>query len=212
MLVNLLRTRTLVQRNKNPFATHIPVLIGLSLITNWKKIVEYGSGMLSTPTLANKNIFKDVTEVISYENNKEWYQHVNTSLFTNDYLSLRFVDGEMNKSVSVEEINNSDLVFIDDSSTCSERVKTIKKVIDCRPKCVLVHDFEVFRYRFAARGMANVYIFKSLIPNTGLLWNDLLINQKSVMVIDNVIKKNLNHIPLDDIEGWKDVLSIEMIR
>jgi hypothetical protein len=185
-------------------------LIGLSLITSWKNVLEYGSGLLSTPTFSNRKIFKDVEKVISYENSNEWYQQINASLLEDRCLELRLVEGSMSKYVKLDEVSNADLIFIDDSSACSERVQTIKRVIKYKPKCVLIHDFEVFRYRLAARGMANCYIFKSLVPNTGLLWEGHLIDKKSIVLIDCIIKKHLNQISLDDIEAWKNTFSIEM--
>jgi hypothetical protein len=65
MIINIIRTGTLVQRHENPFSTHIPILVGLSLISKWRNILEYGSGFLSTPLFGNSKIFKDACQVIS---------------------------------------------------------------------------------------------------------------------------------------------------
>ena len=210
MIVNIIRTGTLVQRHENPFSTHIPILVGMSLISKCSNILEYGSGLLSTPLLGNSEVFKDVREVISYENNYVWYQQVREFLLTNPFVSLRFVESSMVDAVKPDEVANADLIFIDDSSTCSQRVQTIQQVVRFKPKCVLIHDFEVFRYRLAARGVANVHIFKSFIPNTGLLWADGIIKRDLIARIDYLIGVHSKRISPDDSNGWLELFSTEM--
>jgi hypothetical protein len=116
----------------------------------------------------------------------------------------------MGDAVKSDEVANADLIFVDDSSTCSQRVQTIQQVVKFNPKCVLIHDFEVFRYRLAARGMDNVHIFKSFIPNTGLLWSDGIINRDLIDRIDYLISENSKHISPDDYGGWLELFSSEM--
>jgi hypothetical protein len=210
MIVNLLRTGTLVKRNQNPFSTHIPVLVGLSLISKWNNILEFGSGVLSTPLLANKKIFEHATHVTSYENDINWFHQVREVVMTNPTVSLRYVEGGMSSAVNPGEVAESDLIFIDDSAVCAQRVQTIRQVVKYKPKCVLIHDFEVFRYRFAARRMPNTHVFKAFIPNTGLLWVGDRINRHLVARIDDLIRKHSTNISPNDISGWLKLLSAEV--
>ncbi len=210
MIVNLVRTGTLVKRDKNPFSTHIPILVGLSLISKWNNILEFGSGLLSTPLFSNSRVFKDAISVISYENNDNWFQQVREVVSTNPSVSLRNVEGSISAAVNPDEVANSDLIFIDDSSACSQRVETIRQVVKFKPKCLLIHDFEVFRYRFAARGMKNSHIFKAFIPNTGLLWTGDVIGRELVTRIDGLIKMHSKRISPDDSDGWLALFSEEL--
>ncbi len=212
MIVNIIRTRTLVRRHENPFSTHIPILVGMSLISEWKNILEYGSGLLSTPLLGNPEIFKNADEIISYENNKIWYQRVRELVSTNSSVSLRLVASSMGDVVKPDEVANADLIFIDDSSICSQRVQTIQQVVKFKPKCVLIHDFEIFRYRLAARGMSNIHIFKSFVPNTGLLWSDGIIKRDLIARIDYLIGVHSKHISPDDCRGWLELFSSELFE
>ena len=210
MIVNLIRTRTLVKRSGNPFSTHIPVLVGMSLISKWSNILEFGSGLLSTPLLSNNRIFKDATQVISYENNNAWFRQVREAVLINPTVSLRYVQGDMSAAINPDEVAKSDLIFIDDSSACSQRVQTIHQVVRHKPNCVLIHDFEIFRYRFAARGMPNRHIFKAFIPNTGLLWTGDMINRELVARIDRLIGLHSKRISPDDTGGWIELFSAEL--
>lgn len=210
MLVNLIRTGTLVKRHENPFSTHVPVLVGLSLISKWNNILEFGSGLLSTPLLSDSRIFKDTTHVISYENDNSWFQKVREAVSMKPGVSLRYVEGNMSAAINPVEVAKSDLIFIDDSSVCSQRVQTIQQVIKHKPNCVLIHDFEVFRYRFAARGMPNMHLFKAFIPNTGLLWTGDMINRELVTRIDRLIGLHSKRISPDDTSGWLELFSAEL--
>ena len=85
-----------------------------------------------------------------------------------------------------------------------------RQVLKYKPKCILIHDFEIFRYRYAARGMDNVHIFKAFIPNTGLLWEDNLINKDLVTRVDVLIGSYSKHISPDDTKAWAKLFSAEL--
>ena len=191
---------------ENPFASHVPVLTGLSSLFKISRVLEFGCGFYSTLTFVNPDIYKDLMEIQSFENDLEWYNQVKDATRNDSRITLNFVKGPIPSIVSSVNLEPFDLIFIDDSVVAEERAATIKAVAAKMPSSALVviHDFENPVYRNAAVSFKNQFVFKTFNPYTGLLWKDHPVNRVKLEALNQVIKTNANRIKLDDRPGWMD--------
>jgi hypothetical protein len=87
-----------------------------------------------------------------------------------------------------------ELIFVDNSMDIFERIKTINKISEknCSNKIVIIHDFEYYPYREACKNFKFRFRFKSLNPNTGVLWNNNKLDINKLKKIENLIKSLQN--------------------
>jgi len=191
-------------RSENPYATHIPILIALSRFMRIRRILEFGSGTMSTSIFLNQEVFPLVEQVVSYEHDKEWYNIVKSQAI-DSRLSLRLVDNDIYKNVKDIKIDDYDLIFVDDSTSASLRSKTISELTSRRSEIsgvVVIHDFEQTSYRKASRSFKHKKRFRALNPEVGLLWELSSLKLNNLGKIDPMIKKHSGNVAHDDITTW----------
>jgi len=198
--------------NEDRFATAMPVLIGLSSLLPVKKVLEFGSGFYSTSLFLNKSIFPDLIELTSYENDLSWYNNVKSKIGDDNRIKLIYINCEMNSVVSKIKLSEYDLIFIDDSIDSISRSETIKKVINqCDSQNIIViHDYEIKRYRQASKGISHRFDFNAIFPNTGLVWDKKSIDKSILKKLNNLIYNNSRIIKATDIDLWKQKFKNEL--
>jgi len=198
-LWHIFRSQSLEKIAENAHATHLPVLIGMSKRLEIRKVLEFGSGINSTLLFLNRKAFPKMEEIVSYENNLEWFNVVKQKTTPDLRVKLHYYNGKMKDCANAEAIANYDLIFIDDSTTAHDRAETIKEVLKQNPKLAIIHDFETFAYRRMASRFCRAYRFKALLPNVGVCGNFSVAELKK---IEAIISKNKKTISPDDISSW----------
>src|SRR5271167_4840249 len=122
------RSIGLTHRSEEPYATHVPILLGVAAACRPEFFIEFGSGTFSTLLLLDELAFPSLRRVDSYENNREWFEQVCKQIPTNDRINLQFVDGEMHQAVAGASTAKANMIFIDDSPTARARVPTVVEV------------------------------------------------------------------------------------
>jgi len=191
-------------RARNDYATHIPVLIGLARLRAITSVLEFGAGHYSTKIFLNRRAFPDLKVLDSYETDQNW-RHV-MSDFTNgdSRAKLHFVDGSMATALEAIDLENYDLIFVDDSESAAERVKTIKALCARRPQSslVVIHDYEVPEYIKGAQVFRYRFSFRAFNPETGVVWERESRIREMLKQIDRVVKRHAQQLEPDDVDGW----------
>jgi predicted O-methyltransferase YrrM len=203
------RFRRPVARSKNDYATHLPVLVGLAKATTIRSVLELGTGQYSTTTFLNRRIFSDLEILHSYENDVSWANSMRRVTEADSRATLNVVNGSIAAAMSGLDITDYDLVFVDDSLSADERVKTINTLRDSQPEIsiIVIHDFEVPQYVQAAWAFRHRFAFKAYNPETGVVWQTGNKIADTLKRIDSIMKRNANSLEPDDVDGWLRVLS-----
>ncbi len=171
-----LRHKTVSSRfvpvSSTPYATHVPVLLGIARLPRVRTILELGSGLCSTPLLADRTLFPRVTRFVSLEDDTAWGQRVAAQVQDAD-VELRMV-ASIPRDVRSVDIERFDMIFIDDSVTTKLRCSTIRAVL-ARAKAeaiVVIHDFENRAYRTCVPRGWRAESFAAALPFTGVLYRD----------------------------------------
>lgn len=197
-----------VVRHNNAFATHIPVLTALGHIIPIRRVLEFGSGTISTLLFLNPSVFPYVESLVSYENDNDWYQMVRSQT-ADPRLDLYFVQGHMHTIIESLDLSNFDLIFVDDSKSAEQRSQTITQLAlrkDEITGLVVVHDFEQLAYRRAASPFVYRKRIRAFNPEVGLLWTRNDLDPRVFKQIDRLVKTNAPHIPPDNIDEWTKVV------
>jgi len=112
---------------KEPFSTHIPILIGVSYLIQAKYFLEIGSGFYSTSNFLNRSGFPSLIKLESFEDDKKWADLVLEKCGHDNRLTMNVVEHPMYKSVKDIDISKFDIILIDDSQSIIGRSKTIKE-------------------------------------------------------------------------------------
>lgn len=197
------------ERAADPYATHVPVLIGLARVLNVERVIEYGCGHYSTLTFLDRSAFPGLTKLRSLENDAEWFEKIAGQVRGDPRVEMWDVSGSMSSAASVTELGGYDLAFIDDSMNASERAATIREVGAKRPKStvVVVHDYETVEYQRAAGAFANRFKFDSLNPHTGVLWNEASLTRRELRSLNRLIKRHAVRLQPSDVRGWVEALA-----
>jgi hypothetical protein len=198
------------ERADDPYATHVPVLIGLARMLNVERVIEYGCGHYSTLTFLDRSAFPGLIKLLSLENDAEWFEKIAGQVNGDPRVEMWNVSGPMSSAASVTELSGYDIAFIDDSMNPSERATTIREIAAKRPDStvVVVHDYETAEYRRAARAFTNRFNFDSLNPNTGVLWNNAPITKRDLRSLDKLIKRHAGRLQPSDVRGWVQALTV----
>lgn len=206
------RVIRLAPRSLDPYSTHLPILCGLSAIVQPSRVVEYGSGLVSTPTFLNRTIFPVLTSLLSFENNREWFQRVAGQIGHDPRLEYRPVDGPMKAAVSKDDLTGAELVFVDDFDSLlpphPRRSDTIAAIAALRPVGipVVIHDIELRHLRRSARLFDHLFRFDALNPQTAVVWNDRWDQANQLPAISRLIRRYCGAVPCDAIEKWAHIL------
>lgn len=151
-------------KNKITYGSHLPVLIRAIFETNARWIFELGGGLSSTPFL-NQLAKAKVCNVITYENNEEFYNVIS------EFNSL---DHKVKKIDSWDDIKelNGDIIFID-HAPAKRRIIDIERFKNSS-SVIIVHDFEkkeFYGYNKVITMFQFVTEYKFYPKTTGVLSN-----------------------------------------
>lgn len=193
-------------RDETPYATHVPVLVGLAQVIRVQRVLEFGAGTFSTLLFLNRAAFPDLIEIVTYEDNNGWAKRVATEAAGDDRLTLKTVPLVPDYVPSV--IDSFDLIHIDDSATATLRTKTVNSVAAARPMNTLVaiHDFELLELARAARRFDHVYRFRTFTPQVGVAWYGDAISKGVLSEMQRRIAHHRVTLPVTDIAQWAAVL------
>lgn len=152
----------------HPYATHVPVLIALALLVRPRRILEFGSGVFSTSLFLDAAIFPDTESVTVLENDAAWYARLQKVHGHDPRLHAVHVEGTMAQAAETIDCTRHDLIFVDDSTSEQQRANTITALSSQAGNGhpVVIHDFDVKKYRWAARRLRNRFVFTALNPQT----------------------------------------------
>jgi hypothetical protein len=202
LAVRLPAARALPTRSVEPYSTHIPVLVALAVAHRIHCVCEFGSGRYSTPLFLNRDIFCELHELVSFENDDTWFREVST-LVNDQRLRFEFVNGGLANVVDSRCLETKDLIFIDDGTKGVERQATIAAVASQRQSSgvVAIHDFEYAPYQQAA-SFRNVFIFDALNPFVGVASNGKLPTEV-YRRLNNIIRLESCKLLNTDAVGWR---------
>jgi hypothetical protein len=198
-------------RSQEPYATHVPILVGVAAAFKPKRLIEFGSGSFSTLSFLDNVAFGSLEEVQSYENNKEWFEQVQKKLPDNSRVDLQFFPGDMHRAIAGADVAAADMIFIDDSPapTPEERVKTVKEVSKLcgqRPVVVL-HDYDILKLRLGARNFEHLVVFDAFNPQSCAVWHGHPERRPILEEVNRTIRQHADNVPLTNVRAWIDVFT-----
>ena len=202
------KIRRIAPRAESDYATHIPILIGLSKHFRIERVLELGCGEFSTATFLNTECFPWLSSLVSFETDQSWLDRTAQYAGRDQRYHPRLITDTMASAVKDVDLEQFDLIFVDDSTSAAERAETIKQLSKRAPKnpLIVIHDFEIDEYRRAAIGFENRQIFRALTPQTGVIWNGKLSIATILKRLDGKIVKISQRLTPEDIAGWKTFL------
>jgi hypothetical protein len=193
----------LAPRSQHPYSTHLPVLAAMGIIVQPVQVLEYGSGLISTPAFLNRAIFPSLKHIASFENNREWHENVTGRIGGDARAQLWLTEGPMKDAVARDDLASADLVFVDDSDALG-RAQTIAAIADSRPLGIpiVIHDMELLQIRRSAALFDHVFCFNAFHPQTGVAWNGHWRPARALPLLNRLIRQGSLTVPCDDVEGW----------
>lgn len=174
-----------------------------------RSVLELGCGHYSTLTFLNRDVFPDLQSLDSYETDPLWAATIRASTDADSRSTLNLVDGLIADSLAQTDLEAYDLILVDDSVNANDRTKTIRMLVDRRPRrpLVVLHDFEVPAYAKVAKSFRRCYPFRVFNPETGVLWEDQPRNRKAFKQIETVLRQHARKLQPDDIPGWVEAFA-----
>ena len=206
------RKISLALRAENPYATHVPILVGVAAACSPRSLIEFGSGTFSTLSFQDEVAFPSLQRVDSYENNRQWFEQVREGLTSNSCVNLHYVEGEMYQAVCGANTSRAEMIFIDDSPTAKARLPTVREVARrCGTEpCVVLHDYDLWRLRLAARGFEHCVSFDAFNPQSCVMWHGHPERRPIFECVARVIRQHAADLPLTNIRGWMEVFSRQL--
>jgi hypothetical protein len=201
----------LAPRSEEPYATHVPVLVGVAAVLRPKRLIEFGSGSFSTLSFMDDVAFPSLEQVNSYENNKEWFEQVQQRTRGNSRIDLQYFAGDMYQAVAGADVAAADMIFLDDSPTAEERVKTVKEVsrLGRNGPVAILHDYELWRLRLAARQFEHRVAFDAFHPQSCAMWHGHPERRPILEDVARTISQHASDVPLTDIRAWIRVFTVK---
>jgi predicted O-methyltransferase YrrM len=189
-----------------PFASHVPVLIALANIVRPKSVLELGSGLYSTGTFLNRSLFPELEHLDTWEDDPTWIRTIKQTLGGDSRLELHTAQAPIHKSITGVVLSQYDVIFIDDSKQDEDRAQTISTVVANRTSrnVIVIHDFEKPCYRSASAGPAHSAAMTALLPNTGVLWDRPDARLRTILDVDQTIRRYRREAP-EDVVFWRSV-------
>jgi hypothetical protein len=187
------------------FASHYPVLIALGRVLPVRRIIEFGAGLFSTPLFLDQRVFPLCEEVLSYEDDAHWIKNVRNVVGTDKRSSLRVAKTpSIVEEVKENYLDTFSLVFVDNASKIEDRAITIQTIarICLRRTVVLVHDYEIENYRNMATSFKYQIRSKAYSPNTGVLWNNELLQVHMVTSYIRYIRRFASATEPNRVDRW----------
>lgn len=158
---------------KSSSYSHIPVIVLMSLLFPVRKVLECGSGLISTLVFCDTKIYSEIEQFDSLENGSLNYAN-NVCASMGSHKSgykLHYSFVKMTKFVNNFDINLYDLVLLDDSDSLEDRAATIYNVTKkANRPIILIHDFEQKLYQQAVQSEFRKFVFDTVEPFTAVLW------------------------------------------
>jgi hypothetical protein len=201
------RALGIVGCSEQPYATHIPVLVGVAATCLPERLVEFGSGDFSTLAFLDETVFPSLLRIESYENNLHWMQQMKAKVAGNPRVVVHFFEGRMRAAVSGANLAAADLIFVDDSLTGWERAHTVTEVARiCHERPIaVVHDYELPGIRLACRKFEHRFAFTSFTPQSCAVWNGNPHRRALLEGISRRIEENAPRLSVSDARGWAKV-------
>lgn len=198
----------LAERDQMPYATHIPVLMGLSRLVNPKTVIEFGSGEFSTPMFLDRGVFPALQSMKSYENNRDWHAKVATLVSSDSRGGVELVNGPIASAVTARDVQKAELIFVDDSDERG-RIETIKAIAGLKPRDipVIVHDFELWRLRRTGQLFEQRFTFNLWNPQTAVLWSGTPPWSSRLPQLASLLRRNIGAAKLTHAPEWAHILS-----
>jgi hypothetical protein len=180
----------------------------MGIIAQPVRVLEYGSGLISTPAFLNRAAFPKLKHLASFENSREWHENVTSSIRDDARAQLRLTEGPMKDAVARDELAAADLVFVDDSDELG-RAQTIMAIADSRPFGipVVIHDLELRHIRRSADLFDHVFRFDAFHPQTGVAWNGRWRPASVLPLVNRLIRQCSLTVPSNDLERWAHIFS-----
>lgn len=190
-------------RSRFDYATHVPVLVGLSQVLRVQRVLELGAGQYSTLTFLDTNLFPELTRLDTFDTDTSWATQVLEWTKGDPRVTVRLTPDPMHQVVRGIDLSDYDLVFIDDSTTVRERAATIKCVAESQTvKLAVIHDFEIPEYRRSCKTFRNRYEIRGLNPSTGVAWNSG-IGKYHLSRVNSIICRNSSIVEPLDVKTWE---------
>jgi hypothetical protein len=118
---------------ESTYGSHAPILKLIAGRREVQRVVEFGSGTHSTLTFLNEAIFKDLTSLITMEDDKKWLPRAVDERWTKIVCDPTEFIGKVPRD------EPPDMIFIDNGPTFEERRPLIEPSV---PLCdfVVLHD------------------------------------------------------------------------
>ena len=189
-------------RAQNPYATHLPVLIGVGAIRPVRRVLEFGCGHYSTKTFLERSVFPELQQLQSMENDSRWAETMREAVQDDARWNVTVISGAMGDAVAKVNLEAFDLIFVDDSTNAADRAATIRALASLRPSnpWLVIQDYEVEEYRVASAGFKERFTFKAYNPQTGLVSNSGL--PSAVKRLDQRLKDSALSLAPDNADGW----------
>ncbi len=208
------RALGIVAQSEQPFATHIPVIVGVAAACLPQRLVEFGSGNYSTLAFLDETVFPSLVQVESYENNLYWMQQMEAKLAGNPRVVCRFFEGRMRGAVSGANLTEADLIFIDDSPSGWERSHTLIEVArNCGDRPItIVHDYELPTLRLTCRMFEHRFAFTTFTPQCCAVWNGNPHRKALLKSVAHRLEENASRLSVTDARGWSKVFCTQAAK
>jgi predicted O-methyltransferase YrrM len=199
-------------RADEPYASHVPILVGVAAVCSPKLLIEFGSGTFSTLSFLDQQTFPSLQRVESFENNREWFEQIRERLPLGGRVHHNFVEGDMYRAVDSANTSAAEMIFIDDSPSAEARVPTVEKVAaQCGTKpLVVLHDNDLWRLRLATRRFEHRVSIETFNPQTCVMWHGHPERKPAIENVSRIIQQFGPNLRLTDIRAWAEVFSREL--
>jgi len=173
----------------DPYASHLPLLVSIAgLRGGVKRILELGPGLYSTPMFLNRDFFPQVTQVLSIEHYQPWADTV-LAACADPRFDILVKPEPFEPYLDTLTLDEFDLIFVDNSDACVNRVATIEYLGErVTRSLVVIHDFHHPPYQAAARNFPNRIVdTRTGMPYTGLVWKGEALDYMGERCTDRIL-------------------------
>jgi hypothetical protein len=198
-------------RSDQPYATHVPVLVGVAAALKPKRLIEFGSGSFSTLSFLDDVVFPSLEEVRSYENNEEWFKQIQAKSRGSSRVDLQYFAGDMYRAVAGANVAAADMIFLDDSPSAEERVKTVKEVsrLCGDGPIAVIHDYEMLKLRLVAHKFEHCVAFEAFNPQCCAVWHGHPERRPILEDVSRTIQQHAGAVPPTDARAWIEVFTAQ---
>jgi hypothetical protein len=166
-------------------------------------VLEFGSGLHSTPLFLNRSAFPNLESLHSIESDAAWITKVQEATNGDPRLQLEHVPEPIESAIEELTLEDYDLVLVDSSSERSRRAATIGALAKVCPSqvVVVIHDFEIDLYRKAATGFPHRIEFRAFNPCTGVCYGHRNV-RRALSKTRKIVNLHANLLAPDDVGSW----------